>query len=200
VTNQQSEPPDDSDVGDFPSALIHADETVKEALAEKLIETERASSQEWLRPSLGAAVLLIGAAGLAYKVISGYRHASPEAFVSVEDQNRHPAASSANRATEPSSTSAGATSPAAGGAVVAPTAPNTSASPTEPKSPLEAASSAATAANSVVQDDPACAEIETEQHEIDAALTKPHSAEERHYMQRRLHELLEQSGMLQCGE
>jgi hypothetical protein len=67
-----------------------------------------------------------------------------------------------------------------------------------PKNPLERASSAATDATSVVQDDPACAEIKTEQHEIDVALKKPHSAEEGHYMQRRLHELLEQSGKLKC--
>src|SRR5258708_39054142 len=48
---------------------------------------------EWLRPILGAALLVAGAAGLAYKVISGYQHASPDAFFSVHDQNRLPAAS-----------------------------------------------------------------------------------------------------------
>jgi hypothetical protein len=198
MTNEQIEPPNDSDAGDFPSALIHADETVKEALAEKLVETKRSSTPEWLRPSLGAALLLMGAAALAFKVISGYRHASPEAFVSVEDQNRQPAASSANRSTEPPSTSAGAASPAASGAATSLAAPNISASPNEPKSRLEAASNPATDANSAVQDDPACAEIKTEQHEIDAALNKPHSPEQDHYMQRRLHELLEQAGKLKC--
>jgi hypothetical protein len=49
-----------------------------------------------------------------------------------------------------------------------------------------------------VQDDPACVEIKTEQHEIDAALNKQHSSEEDRYMQRRLRELAEQSGKRKC--
>jgi hypothetical protein len=55
---------------------------------------------EWLRPILGAALLLAGAAGLAYKVISGYQHASPDAFISVHNQNRLPAASAVDHPTQ----------------------------------------------------------------------------------------------------
>jgi hypothetical protein len=94
--------------------------------------------------------------------------------------------------------SADITSPTAGGTVAAPTAPNTAAPPNAPKNDLASASSIATDANSAVQDDPACAEIKTEQHEIDAALNKQHSSEEGHYMQRRLRELTEQWGKRKC--
>jgi hypothetical protein len=198
MTSQEIDPPNDSDVGDFPPALIHADETVREALAEKTVKTERASTRQWLLPSLGATLLLIGAAGLAYKVLSGYRHASPDAFVSVEDQNKHSAASIASRSTEAPSASADVTPAAASSAAAAAISPNTSAPPTEPKSNLERASSPATDANSVLQEDSACAEIKTEQREIDAAINKPHSSEQGHYMQRRLRELLEQSSKLKC--
>jgi hypothetical protein len=55
---------------------------------------------EWLRPILGAALLLAGAAGLGYKVISGYRHPSPDAFISVRDQNRLLAASAVDHPTQ----------------------------------------------------------------------------------------------------
>jgi hypothetical protein len=198
MTTQEIEPPNDGDVGDFPPALIHADETVREALAESMIRTDRVSTRQWLLPSLGAALLLIAAAAIAYKVLNNYQHVSPDAFVSVEDQNKHSAASVADRSTEPPIASANVTSAVASGAAAASASPNTSASPNEPKSPPERASSAATDANAVLQDNSACAENKTEQHEIEAALTKPHSSEQGHYMQRRLRELLEQSGKLKC--
>jgi hypothetical protein len=55
MTSQQIDPPNDNDGDEFPRALIHAEETVREVLAEKLGETERASTRQWLRPFLGAA-------------------------------------------------------------------------------------------------------------------------------------------------
>ncbi|HEY2676203.1 MAG TPA: hypothetical protein VGI65_04485 [Steroidobacteraceae bacterium] len=194
MTSQQTDPPNDDDVDEFPRALIHAEETVREVLAEKLDATGRVSMRSWVRPSLGAALLLAGAAALAYKVITDYRHASPEAFVSVQDQNKHPAASTANRSTAPATVSAVITAIPPSGPVAAPAAPSIVA----PKNDRESASSGATDANSAVPDDPACAAIKTEQHEINAALDKQHSTEEGHYMQRRLRELTEQSGKWKC--
>jgi hypothetical protein len=199
MTSEHNEPRNEHDVHEFPPALIHAEETAREALAEKLNETGGASTRQWLRPSLGAALLLIGAAALAYKVIVGYRHPSPDAFVSVEDQNKQPAASTANRSIEPPPAAADVTPPSVGGTVAAPPAPNTAAPPNTPKNDLENTSSGATDTNSAVQDDPACADIKTEQHEIDAALNNQHSSEQDHYMQRRLRELKEQSGKRKCA-
>ncbi|MDB6099277.1 MAG: hypothetical protein QOK23_4430 [Gammaproteobacteria bacterium] len=46
------------------------------------------SMRDWLPPTLGAALLLAGLAGLAYKVISGYQHPASESFLSVHDQNK----------------------------------------------------------------------------------------------------------------
>src|SRR5258708_17094136 len=106
---------------------------------------------EWLRPILGAAVLLAGAAGLAYKVISGYQHPSPDAFISVHDQNRLPAASAVDHPTPaatvpadgaaPALTPASATPSAASAALTAP-----SAAPSPPTAALTAASPAPSAA------------------------------------------------------
>jgi hypothetical protein len=134
--------------------------------------------RDWVGPTLGAAMALLCAGGLAYKVINGYQRASPEHFVSVQDQNKQPAAS-AN----------------------APTA-ITPAPPVAPADALENASSVAADADlpAEAQDDSACAAIETEQHEIEAALVKQYSPEESRYLQRRLRELEEQSVKRQCGK
>jgi hypothetical protein len=72
---------------------------------------------EWLRPILGAALLLAGAAGLAYKVISGYQHASPDAFISVHDQNRVAAASAAEKPTPTATVPVEVAAPAQDGAL-----------------------------------------------------------------------------------
>jgi hypothetical protein len=143
------------------------------------------SIRERLRLTLGAALLLIGAAGLAYKVISDYRHAAPDAFVSVQDQNRLPAASSA------------ADHPVEAAKVSADAAP-----PRAPGDAFEGASSAAANVDLLAdaQDNTVCAAIKTEQHEIERALHKQYSPEEGHYMQRRLRELAERSGKHKCGE
>src|SRR5258708_29112958 len=99
---------------------------------------------EWLRPILGAALLVAGAAGLAYKVISGYQHASPDAFFSVHDQNRLPAASAVDHppqaatvpvdvpapAQSPTSAAQTATSAAQTATSAAPRAPPITAPPT----------------------------------------------------------------------
>jgi hypothetical protein len=152
------------------------------------------SMREWLRPILGAALLLAGAAGVAYKVISGYQHAAPDAFISVQDQNKLPAASAANQ-------------PAA--APTVPTDLNTSPQSSANAAPAlapgdawESASSVAAGANlpAEAQGNSACAAIKTEQREIEGALHKNYSAEEGRYMQRRLRELAEQLANQQCGE
>ncbi|HEY0746946.1 MAG TPA: hypothetical protein VGD63_09625 [Steroidobacteraceae bacterium] len=131
-----------------------------------------------MRPILGAALMLAGVAGLAYKVISGYRHPAPESFVSFEDRNKLPAASAADH-------------PVA----VAQTAP------IDPAPPVEAGSAASEAWDSRAdaQDNSECAAIKTEQHEIEGVLNKPHSSEESRYLQRRQLELAEQSSKFNCG-
>jgi hypothetical protein len=139
--------------------------------------------REWLRPTLGAVLFVAGVAAVAYKVISGYRHAAPDAFVSVQDQNKL-AASAAN-----STATAVSTAPVP----AAPVAP--------PLAPPNVSSVAADADRSTdAQNDSACAAITLERHEIEAALNKKYSAEEGRYMQRRLRELTEQSVKQECGE
>ena len=171
---------------------------------------------EWLRPILGAALLLAGAGGLAYKVISGYQHASPDAFISVHDQNKPSAASAADHTTEgataPVDVAAPAQGPATGAlsAASAPqsaasalqTAPITTAPPAESGNTLAIASRAASNVPlpTEVQDNPACVPIETEQREIQGALKKPYSPEQGRFMQRRLRDLAEQSVNLKCAE
>ncbi len=128
--------------------------------------------------------MIVGAAGLAYKVISGYRHPSPDAFVSVEDQNRL----SAPAAEPPLSAT-----PVSEGVVAAPqsttTVPLTALSTTA-ATPVEAGASADV--------DTTCVAIKTEQHEVEGAFRKPHSQEEGRYLQRRLLELAEQSDQHKC--
>ena len=179
---------------------------------------------EWLRPILGAALLLAGAAGLAYKVISGYQHPSPDAFISVHDQNRVPAASAAEKpaptATVPVEVAAptqdaalaskdaapaahAAASPAQSAATAAQTAPITAAAP--PAASGNASAIASSAASNVALhaealDDPACVPIKAEQAEIQGALKRQYSPEQGRFMQRRLRELTEQSGKFKCSE
>lgn len=130
------------------------------------------SLRAWLWPIFSAALLLGGAAGLAYKVISGYRHPSPDAFFSVQDQNRLPAASAADRPT-----------PAATVPADVPAPQQVAAIPTDE------------------QDSSECAPIKSEQHEIRGALNnKQYSPEEGRYMQRRLRELADQLVKLKCAE
>jgi len=126
---------------------------------------------EWLRPILGAALLLAGAAGLAYKVISGYQRASPDAFISVYNQNRLPDGPT----TAP---------PAASGDTLAIAS--------------RAASNVVLPAEA--QDNPACVPIKAEQREIEGGLKKQYSPEQGHFMQRRLRELADQSVNLNCVE
>ena len=178
---------------------------------------------EWLRPILGAALLLAGAAGLAYKVLSGYQHPSPDAFISVHDQNRLPAASAADHPTQAAtppadvaasalpaasapqsaaSTAQNAASAAQNAASAAPPAPPITAPPTARGDTLAVASRAAP--NGVLpaeaQDNPACVPIQAEQREIQGALKKPYSPEQGRFMQRRLRELAEQSVNSKCPE
>jgi hypothetical protein len=174
---------------------------------------------EWLRPILGAALLLAGAAGLAYKVISGYQHPSPDAFISVHDQNRLPAASAVERPTPaptapvdgaaPALTAASAApSPASAApspASAAPPAPPVTAAPPAASGDTSAAAIASRAAPNVAlsaeaQDNPACVSIQTEQREIQGALKKQYSPEQGRFMQRRLRELAEQSVKFKCAE
>lgn len=199
MADQQIDAPSDTDVDETVRALIHAEESARSALAEKLDGPERDSMREWLRPTLGAALLLVGAAGVAYKVISGYQHASPEAFVSVQDQNKQPAASAANHPVDALTVSADVATPPQSTVVAAPTAPITAAPPVAPGDALVSASSAAADADLLAQDNSACAAIKAEQHEIEAALNKQYSPEEGRYMHRRFRELTEQSVMRKCG-
>jgi hypothetical protein len=177
---------------------------------------------EWLRPILGAALLLAAAGGLAYKVISGYQHASPDAFVSVHDQNRLPAASASDQPTQAATVPVDATAPAqstasaaqsavsaasaasaAGGTASAvQTAPITTVPPAESGSTLALAPRAVPngALSAEVQDNPACVPIQAEQREIQGALKKQNSPEQVRFMQRRLRELAEQSVNLKCSE
>jgi hypothetical protein len=165
---------------------------------------------EWLRPILGAALLLAGAAGLAYKVISGYQHPSPDAFISVHDQNRLPAASAVDRPT-PAPTApvdGAAPSPASAApsqASAGPPAPRVTAAPPAASGDTSAAAIASRAAPNVAlsaeaQDNPACVSIQTEQREIQGALKKQYSPEQGRFMQRRLRELAEQSVKFKCAE
>src|ERR1700675_1859183 len=84
---------------------------------------------KWLRPILGAALLIAGAAGLAYKVISGYQHPSPDAFFSVNDQNRPPAASAVDPSTQAATVPMDGAAPAQGAASAAQVAPVAAAPP-----------------------------------------------------------------------
>jgi hypothetical protein len=165
---------------------------------------------EWLRPILGAALLLAGAAGLAYKVISGYQHPSPDAFISVHDQNRLPAASAVDRPT-PAPTApvdGAAPSPASAApsqASAGQPAPRVTAAPPAASGDTSAAAIASRAAPNVAlsaeaQDNPACVSIQTEQREIQGALKKQYSPEQGRFMQRRLRELAEQSVKFKCAE
>jgi hypothetical protein len=171
---------------------------------------------EWLRPILGAALLLAGAAGLAYKVLSGYQHPSPDAFISVHDQNRLPAASAVDHptqaATPPADVAASslpaasapqsAASTAQNAASAAPPAPPITAPPAAPGDTLAVALRAApnVALPAEAQDNPACVPIQAEQREIQGALKKPYSPEQGRFMQRRLRELSEQSVNSKCPE
>ena len=153
---------------------------------------------EWLRPILGAALLLAGAAGLAYKVISGYQHASPDAFISVRNQNRLPAASAVDHPTQAATVPVDVAAPAQGAASAAQTAPTTAA-------PAASGDTLAIASNVVVlpaeaQDNPACVPIKAEQREIEGGLKKQYSPEQGRFMQRRLRELADQSVNLNCAE
>lgn len=160
------------------------------------------SMREWLRPILGSALLLVGAAGLTYKVISGYRHAAPDAFVSVEDQNKLRAASASDHPVEAPTIPVDITTPPQRTASAARTVPVTAAPLVAPADHLGSASSAATDLDlsAEAQDKLACTAIKTERHEIERALNKQYSPEEGHYMQRRLHELAAQSLKRKCAE
>ena len=165
------------------------------------------SMRDWPGPILGAALLLGGAAGLAYKIIGGYRHASPDAFFSVEDQNRPPAASAADHpiqaATVPVDVpalqqipiSAAQTAPI----TIAPP-PNAATSPAAQGNSTRSASSAVADADrpEEAQDSVECDAIKSEQHEIRGALNKQYSPEEGRYLQRRLRDLAELQ--LKCAE
>ncbi len=173
---------------------------------------------EWLRPILGAALLLAGAAGLAYKVISGYQHPSPDAFISVHDQNRLPTASAVDHptpaATVPADGAAPALTPASATPSAASATPSAaSAAQTAPIAAAPPAASGNTSAAAIAsraapnvalsaeaQDNPACVSIQTEQREIQGALKKQYSPEQGHFMQRRLRELAEKSVNFKCAE
>jgi hypothetical protein len=148
---------------------------------------------EWLRPILGAALLLAGAAGVAYKVISGYQHPSPDAFISVRDQNRLAAASAVNHPTPAATVPVDLAAPAQ-------TAPTTA----PPAASGDTSAIAARAASNEVlpaetPDNPACVPIKAEQLEIEGGLKKQYSPEQGRFMQRRLRELAEQSVNLNCA-
>jgi hypothetical protein len=163
---------------------------------------------DWLRPILGAALLLAGAGGLAYKVISGYQHPSPDAFISVRDRNRLPAAAAVVHPTQAAAVPVAVAAPAQGpassaqsAASAAQTAPPTAAAPAA-SGDLAIASRAAS--NVVIadeaQDNPACAPIKAEQREIEGGLKKQYSPEQGRFMQRRLRELAQQSVNFKCTE
>jgi hypothetical protein len=163
--------------------------------------------RDWSGPILGAALLLGGAVGLAYKIISGYRHASPDAFFSVQDQNRPPAASAADHPIQAAAVPANAPALQENTASAAQTAPTTAvSSPNAATSPAAQGNSSRSASSDVAdanlpkdaQDSVECAAIKSEQHEIRAALNKQYSPEEGRYLQRRLRELGELQ--LKCAE
>lgn len=162
------------------------------------------SVRDWPGPILGAALLLGGAAGLAYKIISGYRHASPDAFFSVQDQNRSPASSAADRPVQAVKIPVDVPAPQQIAASAAQTAIVTAAG--SPPAPVAQGNSTGTAASAAAdsdfpaeaQDSAECAAIKSEQYEIRRALTKQYSPEEGRYLQRRLRELAELQ--LKCAE
>jgi hypothetical protein len=156
--------------------------------------------RDWLGPTLGAALALVAAGGLAYKVIGGYRHASPEHFVSVQDQNRLQAASAADQPLEAATVSVAASATPAAPIIAAPPAPITTAPPLAPAGALESASSVAADLPAEAPDNSACSAIKTEQREIEKGLSKQYSPEVSRYMQRRLRELAQQSVKRKCGE
>ncbi len=156
--------------------------------------------RDWLWPIFGAALLLGGAAVLAYKVINGYRHASPDAFFSVQDQNRLPAASTAESSIPPATVPVDVPAPQQVAASVAQTPPIIAVPPPTPENSVERAPSAAAAIPTEEQDSSECAPIKSEQREIRGALNKQYSPEEGRYMQRRLRELSEQLVKLKCAE
>lgn len=156
--------------------------------------------RDWSGPILGAALLLGGAAGLAYKIISGYRHAAPDAFFSVQDQNRPPAASAADHPIQAATVPADIPAPQQIAAIGAQTAPMSAAPPPSAATPPAAkantiGSASSAAANADLPEEEKhsveCAAINAEQHEIRSALNKQYSPEEGRYLQRRLRELAE---------
>jgi hypothetical protein len=156
---------------------------------------------EWLRPILGAALLMAGAAGLAYKVISGYQHASPDAFISVHNRNKLAAASAVDHPAQAATVPVDVAAPAQGAASAAQTAPTTA----PPAASGDTSAIASRAASNVVlpaeaPDSPACAPIKAEQREIEGGLKKQYSPEQGRFMQRRLRELAGQSVNLNCAE
>jgi hypothetical protein len=157
---------------------------------------------EWLRPILGAVLLLAAAAGLGYKVISGYQHPSPDAFLSVRDRNRLPAASAMDHPTQAATLPEVVAAPAQSAASAARTAPIPAAPPAAPGDTLAVATRAAStvALPAEEQDNPACVPINAEEREIQRALKNQYSPEQGRYMQRRLRELAQQSANLNCTE
>jgi len=125
---------------------------------------------EWLRPILGAALLMAGAAGLAYKVISGYQHASPDAFISVHNRNKLAAASAVDHPVQAATV------------------------------PVDVAAASNIVLPAEAPDNPACVPIKAEQREIEGGLKKEYSPEQGRFMQRRLRELAGQSVSLKCAE
>lgn len=134
--------------------------------------------------------MLVGAAGLAYKVISGYRHPSPDAFVSVQDQNKLAAA--AEHPVAATAAPVDVAAPAQSTINITSTAPSTAAPSVEAGTPADVDPQAQALDNS------ACVAIQTEQHEIEGAHHKPHSSDEERFLQRRLLELAEQSDKGKC--
>jgi hypothetical protein len=164
------------------------------------------STRDWAGPILGGALLLGGAAGLAYKIISGYRHASPDAFFSVQDQNKPSATSVADHLIQAATLPADVPAQQQIAAGAAQTAPMT-APPPNAATPRAAQGNSTRNASSATldadlpeeaQDRVECAAIKSEQHEIRGALNKQYSPEEGRYLQRRLRELAELQ--LKCAE
>jgi len=155
----------------------------------------------WLRPTLGALLFIAVIAGVAYKVIGGYRHAAPDAFISVQDQNKVPAAQ-APTAEPPAVSAATAAVPPVSAApvAVAPGAAALAAPSRVSRDAKDYAASVAPESESTDAQNDSCAAIKTEQHEIEGALNKKYSSEEGRYLQRRLRELTEQSVKNKCGE
>jgi len=163
--------------------------------------------KEWLGPILGAGLLLAAAVGVAYKVLSGYQHPSPDAFISVRDQNRLPAASAVDHPTQSAAVPVDAAAPAQGaasaalGAVsAAQTAPASAAPPAASGDLAVALPAASKVLFAEAQDNPACVPIKAEQREIEGGLKKQYSPEQGRFMQRRLRELAEQSVSFNCAE